>query len=155
MEWYLEYEARVLLHTYEKTSDINVFYETAPNDFRWEWLIPIMDGTLVSYIDGLLLEAEKIRDSGTVSADLEPLYAYQTKIYELFEPVNITVGARLTNDELLKPYFDDLTWIFSCIDSLITFASEGFDDPRISDYTNMCYEQGSPLKAAALFTAMR
>jgi hypothetical protein len=41
------------------------------------------------------------------------------------------------------------------VDDFITFASQGFTDPRIEEYTAFCYELTDPLKATVTFLEMR
>ena len=155
MEWYLDYEARALLTLYAQTGNSQVYEQIASGDSRVELLYPVMNGTLRTYIDNMLVEAEKICSVEGPIYNYEALYPYQDSITNYLNTVNAAEDTNDYNDWLLDTYFSDMSWMSLYVDDFITFASQGFTDPRIEEYTAFCYELTDPLKATVTFLEMR
>lgn len=155
LEWYMDFESRVILNTYRQNGTNEVFEQIAPEDTRAEWLYPIMDGTLASRIDAFIEKAVDISSGDGPIYEYEALYPHQDEIRNTTAEVELIVGNNGANDRLLLNYFDDVGKIDFYIEEFITFASQGFNDPRIEEYTTFCYELSSPLKAIETFLQMK
>lgn len=155
LEWYMEFEARVILNTYRQNGTNEVFEQVAPSDERASWLYPIMDGTLATRIDAFIEKAKDITSGDGPIYDYEALYPYQDEIRSTTSEVTLVSGYDNMNDYLLHKYFNDVAKIDLYIDTFITFASQGFDNPLIEEYTTFCYEISSPLKAIKVFLQMK
>lgn len=155
LEWYMDFESRVILNTYRQNGTNEVFEQIAPEDIRAEWLYPIMDGMLASRIDAFIEKAVDITSGNGPIYEYEALYPYQDEIRNTTAEVELVAGNNGINDRLLLNYFDDIGRIDFYIEEFITFASQGFNDPRIEEYTTFCYELSSPLKAIETFLQMK
>ena len=155
LDWYVDFEARVILNAYRKNNTYEVFEQVAPKDARTEWLYPMMDGTLASQIDDFIKKAVDITSGDGLIYEYEALYPYQDEIRNTTAEVELAAGGNGVNDQLLIKYFDDIRKIDFYIEEFITFASQGFNDSRVEEYKTFCYEISSPLKAIETFLQMK
>lgn len=162
MDWYMEYEARVLLNSYEKNANADVFSELKHQDSRAHLLIPIMDGTLSELIDDFVSEALKVCNRTQPSADMELLYSCQSKIIKVLNSISeeTIIGENKVNDNIWNEYSNEICKISHYIEEIITFANDGYNDKeyslnKINEYQTMCNKQSEALQATVLFLKMK
>lgn len=150
MDWYLEYETRILLDMFSEEQNYEIFQQIASTDPGVELLYPIIDGTIRSIMDDMVVKARDIC-SGERPYNYELLYPYQEAIIEYNNKISALEKTNDYNDWLLDTIFDDISWICLYVEDFVTFASQGFTDPRIEDYIANSYEFTDPIEAIMVF----
>lgn len=162
MDWYMEYEARIMLLAYQEDPSRNTFGEVTHEDTRAELLIPVMDGTLSFFVNELAQQALDICERQEANVDLTPLYENNDQILVILNSVRdgSSDGGHSANDLMWDQFDSDLYQILMYTEDFITTAGGSYNDQeyaasRITEYKALCDEFANPVNAAVLYLKMK